>query len=286
VFVGDASGFLYSVNSSGTVTKSFQVAASPGIVDSPLVDSTAGQLYAFVAQDLNSANSATSPCGSGGSKTVCNGVIQLPTNFTASTKFTESVTGVGTTNTLYDGDFDNNYRSSGTGNIYANAATGSNEPKLMEIPVTTSGFSAAACQGSTGTLANCSALQCATNIANPMTSAAAAGSPVTEIYNTSTSTDYIFTSVSGSSSLSTTGCTTGNACVYSWITTSTLGSGAAPTDGLVAAGGTSGSIIDNTSSTAGASNIYFSTLGTTGTCATSGTLTSGGCAVQASQSVL
>jgi hypothetical protein len=55
---------------------------------------------------------------------------------------------------------------------------------------------------------------------------------------------------------------------------------------LVSAGGTSGMIIDNISSTTGASNVYFSTLGTSGTCSTSGTATSGGCAVQAAQSGL
>jgi len=295
VFVGDASGFLYSVNSSGTATKSVQVAASPGIVDGPLVDSTAGHVYAFVAQDYNSTNSSTSPCAAlnSGLKTVCNGVIQLPTNFGTTTQFTESVTGVGTTNTLYDGAFDNLYWTTNTGNIYANAATGANLPKLMEIHVTTSGFSTAACQSGTGLPTNCSAVQCASNIVT-MTSAAAAGSPVTEICNnglsacTSSSTDYIFTSVSGSGNLSTTGCATGNACVYSWVTTTALGASAAPTAGLVAAAGTSGIIIDNTvpsGTLAGASRVYFSTL-SNGTCTTSGTLNTGGCAVQASQSAL
>lgn len=288
VFVGDGSGYLYSVSSTPTVTKSVEVAASPGIVDGPLVDSSAKQIYAFVAQDYNSTNSSTSPCAAlnSGDKTVCNGVINLPTTFTSGTEFTESTVGVGTTNTLYDGDFDNLYWSTGTGNLYTNGATGTNEPKLMEIPVTTSGFSADACQSGTGTPTNCSAIQCATNIVNPMTSAAATGSPVTEIYNGTT--DYIFTSVSGSSDLSTapSGCANGNACVYSWDTTSALAANATPAAGLVAAGGTSGIIIDNTSSTTGASNIYFSTLGTSGTCSTSGTLTSGGCAVQTAQNGL
>jgi len=61
--------------------------------------------------------------------------------------------------------------------------------------------------------------------------------------------------------------------------------GAAATANLPAAGGTSGIIIDNTVGTgtlAGASRVYFSTLGNQ-TCGTSG---SGGCAVQASQSAL
>jgi hypothetical protein len=47
------------------------------------------------------------------------------------------------------------------------------------------------------------------------------------------------------------------------------------------AGGVSGIVIDNVSSSTGASQIYFSTLANT-TCATSGG--TGGCAIQASQS--
>jgi hypothetical protein len=48
------------------------------------------------------------------------------------------------------------------------------------------------------------------------------------------------------------------------------------------AGGTSGIIVDGSSLTPGASQVYFTTL-TSGTCGTSGT---GGCAIQASQSGL
>jgi hypothetical protein len=54
---------------------------------------------------------------------------------------------------------------------------------------------------------------------------------------------------------------------------------ATPTSGLPTASGSSGIIIDNTSSSTGASQIYFGTLGSQA-CGTSGT---GGCAVQASQ---
>jgi hypothetical protein len=61
--------------------------------------------------------------------------------------------------------------------------------------------------------------------------------------------------------------------------------GAIATAALAAAGGTSGIIVDNTvapGTLAGASQIYFSTLGSQA-CGSSGT---GGCAVQASQPVL
>jgi len=61
--------------------------------------------------------------------------------------------------------------------------------------------------------------------------------------------------------------------------------GSVATHALASAGGASGTIIDNTvgsGTLAGASQVYFSTLGNQ-TCGTSGT---GGCAVQASQSAL
>jgi hypothetical protein len=59
--------------------------------------------------------------------------------------------------------------------------------------------------------------------------------------------------------------------------------GSPATHSLAAAGGTSGISIDNTVGSAGASQVYFSTLGNQ-TCATSGG--TGGCAVQASQAAL
>jgi hypothetical protein len=63
-----------------------------------------------------------------------------------------------------------------------------------------------------------------------------------------------------------------------------INGGVSPYAALAAAGGTSGFIIDNTVETLpGASQIYFSTLSDQ-TCTTSGT--TGGCAVQASQSAL
>jgi hypothetical protein len=219
---------------------------------------------------------------------VCNGVIQLPTGFTSSTEFTESVQGVGSTNTLYDGSFDNQYwtssgASSGTGNLYAIGATGTNEPKLSGTPIADNAFGAAGngnCQGGFGPPTNASAVVCSVNVLNPITSAAAEGSPLTEIYTGSI--DYLFAGVTADGN--TTGCASATGCVYSWNATSTLGAAKAATAGSAELGGTSGMIIDNVSTTNGASQIYFSILGTTGSCTTSGTVTDGSCAVQASQS--
>lgn len=287
VFVGDASGYLYAVSATAAVTKSLQVATGSGIVDGPLVDSSAEQVYAFVSSDRNASSTQSACNGSGAGALACNGVIQFPASFTASTEYTESVIGVNTSETIYDGAFDNLYWTSGTGNLYVdgiNDNTGTSEPKLVRIPLNTSGFTTNACQTGTTLPPDCSSQQCAINIVNPMTSGAAAPSPLTEIYNTATSTDWIFASVSANSNISgVAGCATGNGCIYSWNVNTGLGSGAAPSAGLVTPGGTSGIVIDNTSSTTGASQVYFSTLSNS-TCATSaGT---GGCAVQASQSAL
>jgi hypothetical protein len=81
-------------------------------------------------------------------------------------------------------------------------------------------------------------------------------------------------------------CATGD-CVYSFNVTTPLTGYTKPVDGLAAAGGSSGIIIDNVGTTAGASQIYFGTLAAQ-TCNGNGTTGSGngGCAVQASQAAL
>jgi hypothetical protein len=122
------------------------------------------------------------------------------------------------------------------------------------------------------------------NVINPLTSAAATCSPVTEIFGSGgTTDDYIFLSVSANGN--STACT--GACLYNFLV-STNGTSttvpAAATAGLAVTGGSSGIIMDNISTTSGASQIYFSSLSNE-TCAGNGTTGggTGGCAVQASQ---
>lgn len=265
VFVADSGGFLYSYPAAGgTLVKSSQLAAtgSKGIVDSPIVDSTLGEVYVFVGQDgsTGTSNSCTNNTG-------CNGVFQFPVGFTAGTGTcvstngsswtsgtscgSESVFGVGTSSTvLYDGTFDQIYytNSGASGNLWTCAATATPAPKLMNTPFSSGGF------GATVSRAN--------NVVNPLTSAAASCSAVTEIVNGST--DYIFLSVTAAGNPNTTGCGTGFSCVYSYNVTSTPSNGCSlpcltPADGLAVAGGTSGIIVDNTGS-GGGSQIYFSYL--------------------------
>jgi hypothetical protein len=111
-----------------------------------------------------------------------------------------------------------------------------------------------------------------------LTSGTATCSPISEVYNATS--DLIFLSVTTLGNK--TGCS--GACVYSFnpaISTSV------PVAGLTANGGTGTIIIDNTSTAAGASQIYYTTLSSQA-CGGNGSVGAGtgACAVQASQAAL
>jgi hypothetical protein len=94
-------------------------------------------------------------------------------------------------------------------------------------------------------------------------------SPITDVQNGAN--NYIFVSVPELGNR--TGCT--GSCMYMFNLTGIAWSGTTnATAGLTAPGGTGGIVIDNISATAGASQIYYSTL------------TSPGGAIQASQAAL
>ncbi len=254
-------GKLHSVNastgavvSSGLLAGSVGGAGSTGIGDFPMVDSLAHRVYSFVGTD-NSTSCGGSPCQA---------VYQFVTTASINGLTTPRVqVGQGNVATrfLYSGTFDNGYWNSANsaspsgflyvcGSIAAN--NNSQRPTLWRIPVTgnTLGTPVAG-----PTLVNANAGEC---------------SPVAEVANGTH--DYIFTSVPAGGSA--TGCT--GACVYMYdlSTIGTWGTGVAPSAALAAAGGTGGIIIDNISSTGGASQVYYSTL------------TSPGNAIQASQAAL
>lgn len=273
VFAGSTSGAasggsLHSVNSAGTVVSSARLATntSSGVRDAPIVDSTAQTVYAFVGSDVSGtdASCSTAPCMA---------VIQFPTTFTGASTGTKVRVGHGVTSTtqrfLYAGTFDNAYYTSGTpaspsGMLYVCggrlAGTGTQaRPTLWQIPIASNVMG--------------------TPVVGPLlVSANTNCSPVTEIADATN--DYLFVSVIASGSA--TGCT--GACVYMyknllsgalWGSTSVAwGTTVVPNAGLAATGGASGIIIDNISSTTGASQVYYSTL------------TSPGNAVQASQAAL
>lgn len=67
-------GYLYSVNSSGTVIKSAQLDYNNGILDAPIVNSTTGEVYVFAGDDGSSNCTGSTPCAA---------VYQFPVGFSA-----------------------------------------------------------------------------------------------------------------------------------------------------------------------------------------------------------
>ncbi len=260
-------GFLYSVNAStGAVIQSSRLDYVFGIADAPIVDSSAGKVYAFVGAD-SGFQSSSSPCGK---RVPCSGVFQFATNFSAGASGTEARTGTGF-EFMLSGMFDNQYfnsasGSSPSGNLYVVGATGTTNNTLYQIPISSNAMGTP----KAGPVVS-------TNFSNGFF---ASGLQVSEVYTGSK--DYIFTSVLSFGAPAS--CTSGsaNGCVMGFDVTSGSISGATtPTGATTESEGTSGIIIDNivTSSPSGASNIYYTPLGNQ-TCGAGGT---GGCAIQISQ---
>jgi hypothetical protein len=291
VYVGDSAGYLYSVNSSGTVTASGQLGAGTGVVDAPVVDIIANTVYVFLGDNAGGTESA---------------VVQL--SIPISSGATGTAANVGTlsaTVPLYAGVFDNTYYSSASGKagyLYVCGNAGGS-PTLYPIPITGTGT-----MGTVGTgvlLANNTGTEC---------------SPLAEIYNTGTSTDWLFVSVGNNSCGAGTGAggctmsfnvTSGPPTIGPWLpnwepgststevvdtagniqqcshkctndtgsttpswTTGTTSDGSdvrwtyqSASNGqttAIQATGSSGIVIDNVSTSVGASSLYFGTLSGTG----------------------
>ena len=248
-------GYLYSINSSGSVTRSAQLDANAGILDAPNVDSTTGQVFAFVGDD------GTTNCAS---STPCAAVFQFPVGFSSAATGTEATVGTGY-EFLLSGAFDNAYfNSSGTGHLYVVGNTGPANNTLYQIAI------------NSGTMSSGAATAGPAVSSNYTNSLYAAGLQVTEFY-AGGSNDYLFLSVLAYGSA--TGCGTAslaNGCIIGYnVNSGSISGSTSPTGALAEAGGTSGIVVDNASS--GAQNIYFSTLSNQ-TCSTSGG--TGGCAIQ------
>ncbi len=260
LFLGDGSGYLHSVTTTGVssqtvLTSNHLVCGTTGIVDAPIVDSTTENVYVFVGDgcDVTPGNSYINRFAAGTSINASYGA-NFASLANASTNSTTTV--------LRTGAFDNAYFSGAgnTGNLYA-CVNGA----LFQIPMSS--------LSGTGTVT--------ASKYNTMVSAVnstAACSPVTEFYNGTQ--DWLFMSVAAAGNA--TGCT--GACLYNFNVQGAGTTGTA-TDGLSAAGGTSGVIIDNRLAGAGQSQIYYTTLSTQA-CAGNGSTGNGtgSCAVQASQS--
>ncbi len=129
VFVGDAGGYLYRVSPTGAVTTSGQLDFATGIVQGPVVDSSAGLVYVFASSDN------TTSCAGGAN---CAAVYQLSNTFIAGNTGTEVQVGTssGTPSSMYIGGFDSAYQNSNdsTGSLYVCGNTGAN-PTLYRIPI-------------------------------------------------------------------------------------------------------------------------------------------------------
>jgi hypothetical protein len=233
-----------------------QLTASPQVVTA-----AAGKVYLFVNGD-----------GSGHGA-----VYQLSTSFASGATGTQTKLGQGVAGKAYSGALDNIYMtssaSSPSGNLYVcGRASGSQTPTLYQLPITSNVMG--------------------TPVVGPaLASSTADCSPITEYFNTSYSTDWIFLSVEAhNETASPISCPSGTGCIMSFDVTSgsAITTGTTTSATLGAASGTSGIIIDSSvTDPAGASNVYFSTLGNQACTGNNGTGSTGqgtgGCAVQATQ---
>ncbi len=274
VFVGTGAGQKEaSVNSSGTVVLTSELAYAGGaMLTPPVVDSTNEKVYVPVNHGGISGDDHSVE------------VYQFLAGTSLSSQTSPHYAGFGGAATL-DADgfpiyfaFDNSYYSTGSGDLYVcGTQTTSRTSELWRASVSASGFG--------------------TPSAGPVVASGTGTycSPVTEIYNGTT--DYIFLSIGGAAPTgSPISCPNPNTgCLMSFDVTSgtqTFSSSAPAThakDG--APSGTGGIVIDNiVNSPTGASQVYFSILGSE-TCAgnngngSTGNGT-GGCAIQASQAAL
>ena len=230
------------------------------VMDAPIVDSTNETIYVVVGQDAAGHSAlyqfpeafALNACGNNG------------TMLEEVTLETGSITGV----PVFDGDFDNAYYGGGAGHLYVCGDSGG-YPTVFQIAVPATGII------TDGTAAT----------AGPVLTNTTTGcSLVTQFYQSATA-QYLFMSMDATGTTKPANCTASSTgCIVSFnLTGATFNGSLAPTASANEAGGTSGIVIDNSSATVGASQIYFTPLADK-TCTTSGG--TGGCAIQAAQSGL
>jgi hypothetical protein len=226
------------------------LSSQPGnLTTTPIVDSSTGKVFYFSA-NADGTNAR---------------LLQYSTTLGSAASVNM---GPETSQNTYSGTFDNNYFTSvATGKFYQCGAGTNNSPALYAI-----GFNAAGTISGTvsGPLALTSPAQ-----ATPC-------SPITEVFNQTTSTDWLFAGVGASCSSLILG-----GCVESLKITS--GFPSAITSQVAETGGVSGIIVDNVQSpNADATNLYFMTLSgqTCPTYAGGANTASGNCAVKLTQTGL
>jgi len=276
VFVADANGFLTALTAATGAISHQQSTNAAGtgngfpIPDPPIVDSGAQTVTVFVSNDadVNGAHAS---------------VDQFTTDFSTGAALPVANSGV----QMHDGDFDNTYYSGidyQDSYLYfcgKNPGNANDDPAIQRVSFDSTGIILALDPNFVG-VGQADQSEC---------------SPLTEVY--SGGVDYMFFSVQSGGSgsnctvLGGTGVAASNAgsgCVMSIVVTDGVGS-TMPTTitaSLGEPGGTSGIIIDNVSSAAQASSIYFTPLAftSTGSTANGNCPANTGCAVKATQSAL
>ncbi len=257
IYVADDAGKLSYVRDTASTVGSCGVSVPPclgatilnvvgghPILDAPIVDSSTHQVFIFAGNDGTNAVA-----------------VQAPTTLASSVKV---IMGIQDAQPTYAGAFDNAYFTSlATGHLYACGKNASKVATLYRIGFNSSGVMNGTTDGNSFTLAG----------------GAAACSPLTEIFNSGTSKEWLFLSVANQS-LNPGACTGTAGCIMSFDITSAFPS--AVSNAVNAASGTGGIVVDNVSTSTQASSIYFSTQANT-TCNGVGGL---GCAIKLTQSGL
>ena len=253
VFVGCSDGKLYGFNSSGAALAHSPVTVGNGstlggIVDSPIVDGVNGFVFAV--------------SGSNGTNAV---LVQATTSLSSPTTMPVGAAGVFN---LHAPAFNNPYFTSpSTSGAYIYVAAYNSAGNEIELY----GY----CFNSSNVLANCSGVSPAgphTLVLNSTPGSQLEYAPLTEFYNSTTSNDWLFITV-----LANRNPNLGLFNINSFPTSQT------PVPGVQEGSGTSAMVVDNNSSSAQASSVYFGALSTTAACAKGGI---GGCAVKLTQAAL
>jgi hypothetical protein len=270
VFVGSAAGKEFFVLTAGSTTGScvsgsppclgattFSFGTSSTIADAAIVDSSTGRI--FIAGSRTGGTAGTF-------------LVQTDTQLTGATAVTGTTGNTGTTS-VFSGTLDNNYFTSvSTGKFYVCGVSTSNDAQLYAFGFNSSGVMNATPVGGPMQLGNVSG------------AGATCSTGLTEIFNQSGSTDWLFAGLAGRCAGAATG-TTG--CVMSLNVTSGFPSSVASL--LVEANATSGIIVDNVTDASGSSittDIYFHVTGPQSCPDYLGTTHSATCLVSATQSGL
>jgi len=265
IFVADGSGRLFYVREVGSSSGACAAGAPPclgatilivssgsAIADAPIVDSSTGRVFTETA--ANGANAT---------------VVQA--NTALGDVVTVAVGAQDAARPLHNGDFDNSYLTSPSTGFYyvCGKSAASTNPRLYRVGFDAAGKMNAAPDAATLLLARAPA-EC---------------SPITEFLNTGSvpAKEWLFVGVSTRCGGVPTVTGGPGGCVMSFDITTGMPANPRPFAAAAERNGVSGIIIDNVSTAAQASNIYFSSEGN-GPCGDG--IATGGCAVKLTQSGL